>query len=332
MPFVLQIAQRDDPPAKRQRLLESAGAPEGGAPEDEDLIAAVARKDVTEMTLRSKLEAHIEQSDQDHGMLLPAGLDTRARGIDSALAFAQRLSLQWQPAAPPTVGPGASAACRATARAQLTCATVATCSLLPSARGTRSGRRCTGLPQHCGSWCDRHACNTCAKQREPRQKASRETGPPRHVAVRPRCVPAEGARPAHARSLWRAGRARLLRRAALASAKRVLLRSHAVAGAVSCAALRASRGALRRRAAAQHLIGRCACCAANPAAPCRRAAAPHAAPPWRRAGVRAGRRRRHGGHARPGGPAAAAAMVRAHVSKPRRLARWVGLATLCFNR
>ena len=69
----LQIAQRDDPPAKRRRLLESAEGGEGGAPEGEDLIAAVARKDVTEATLRSKLEAHIEQSDQDHGALwLPA--------------------------------------------------------------------------------------------------------------------------------------------------------------------------------------------------------------------------------------------------------------------
>ena len=62
-----KIAQRDDPPAKRQRLLESAAGGVGGAPEEEDLIAAVARKDVTEATLRTKLEAHIEQSDQDHG-------------------------------------------------------------------------------------------------------------------------------------------------------------------------------------------------------------------------------------------------------------------------
>lgn len=63
-----QISKRDDPPAKRQRLLDSAGGGDGGdGAGGGDLIAAVARNELTEATLRSKLEAHVEQSDQDHG-------------------------------------------------------------------------------------------------------------------------------------------------------------------------------------------------------------------------------------------------------------------------
>ena len=71
------MAARDDPPAKRRRLLDevgaasrggSGGAGAGAAEGDaEDLVEAVARDEVTEATLRMKLEAHIEQSDQDHG-------------------------------------------------------------------------------------------------------------------------------------------------------------------------------------------------------------------------------------------------------------------------
>ena len=67
-----KMAERDDPPAKRRRLASDAAA-ESGAPEpregalDADLVGAVQRRDVTLDTLRSKLEQHIEQADQNQG-------------------------------------------------------------------------------------------------------------------------------------------------------------------------------------------------------------------------------------------------------------------------
>jgi len=67
-----KMAARDEPAEKRRRLAaeaaSAAGAPPPAAGEaGADLVGAVARGELTEATLRSKLEAHIEQHDQEQG-------------------------------------------------------------------------------------------------------------------------------------------------------------------------------------------------------------------------------------------------------------------------
>jgi hypothetical protein len=76
----------------------------------------------------------------------------------------------------------------------------ATCSLLPSARGTRSGRRCTGLPQRCGCWCDRRAGNTCAKLRKARRNVSEQGGAATSHVQACDLSPSKGTRPARTRA------------------------------------------------------------------------------------------------------------------------------------
>ena len=89
-----KIAARGEPEAKRRRLADDAAAASGydGRPDPllDDLVGAVARGEVTEATLRAKLEQHIEQAEQE-GALEYAMATGRAEGAAS-VAFLAPLS------------------------------------------------------------------------------------------------------------------------------------------------------------------------------------------------------------------------------------------------
>lgn len=68
-----KVAARDDPPAKRQRLLDaSARAPVPGAAHEAEgtgaLLEQVRRAQVTEAVLRERLQQHVEQQDEDQAL------------------------------------------------------------------------------------------------------------------------------------------------------------------------------------------------------------------------------------------------------------------------
>ena len=171
-----QISERDDPPAKRRRLLEAAGGGDGDGPGEGDLVAAVARKELTEATLRSKLETHIEQSDQDHGASSRHPRPRHDRGgLTPRIAAA---ALEFAMAAGRAADGGTRcgfAALRPRVErvadwAWYRARAAATCSSRPSAHDTRSEHRCAARLRRCGCWCERAAIS---REMHTRQTAQR---------------------------------------------------------------------------------------------------------------------------------------------------------------
>lgn len=74
-----KISAREEPAEKRRRLAESAGAAPG-----EDLVGEVGRREVTEASLRTRLEQHVEAADADAALegAMAAG---RAEGAASTV-------------------------------------------------------------------------------------------------------------------------------------------------------------------------------------------------------------------------------------------------------